>query len=135
MKRSQLIKILFSLSLFLAIKSIYLFPLENISQKAVRVKKGPAIDGDLSDEAWKLAEPFSGFTQVFPANGSSPTEKTELRILFDAANLYLGIYCYDREPDKIAAHTMSHDADDEGESDDCVKVLIDPFLDRRNAYL
>ena len=81
--------------------------------KAIRAAKGPAIDGNLSDPVWQEAIPFSAFTQVFPVTGAAPTEKTELRILYDDDNLYLGIYCYDSQPGKISANTMAHDADNQ----------------------
>jgi hypothetical protein len=102
--------------------------------RAVRVERGPTLDGSLEEEVWRQAVPFTGFRMVFPREGD-PTEKTELRVLYDEANLYLGVFCFDSEPAKVCANTMAHDADDEGEDDDTVKVLLDPFLDRRNAYI
>lgn len=108
---------------------------ESVTQKAVRIERGPTLDGNLTDQVWQRAVPFSGFTQVFPATGNEPTERTELRILYDDTDLYIGVYCYDKEPSGIAANTMAHDADDEGESDDIIKILLDPFLDKRNAYI
>ena len=102
--------------------------------KAVRVERGPALDGSLQEEVWRRAVPFTDFRMVFPSEGD-PTERTELRIVIDDANLYLGVYCYDSQPAKVCANSMAHDGDDEGENDDIVKVLLDPFLDRRNAYI
>ncbi len=144
MKKSGLFLILLSFIFALRLQASYSSdnnsrlnpdPAPPVSLKAVRVSRGPDMDGSLSDPAWQEAALFSDFTQVFPANGATPTEKTELRILYDADNLYLGLYCYDRQPDKISANTLAHDADDEAESDDLVKILLDPFLDKRNSYL
>ena len=45
-----------------------------------------------------------------PTANGAPTEKTELRILYDESNLYIGIMCFESEPGKIAANTMAHDA-------------------------
>ncbi|HOJ27200.1 MAG TPA: DUF5916 domain-containing protein [Candidatus Saccharicenans sp.] len=117
-----------------------------IKLKAVKVEKGPHLDGLLADEVWKLAEPFSGFKMVEPSPGNEPTEKTELRVLYDETNLYIGIYCYDSEPGKITANSLSHDQTGESQgmygnrqgtstSNDIVRVLIDPFLDKRTAYI
>jgi len=117
-----------------------------IKLKAVKVEKGPHLDGVLTDEVWKQAEPFSGFKMVEPSPGNEPTEKTELRVLYDETNLYIGIYCYDSEPGKIAANSLSHDQTGESQgmygshqgtstSNDVVRVLIDPFLDKRTAYI
>jgi len=72
---------------------------------------------------------------VFPREGE-PTEVTELRIVYDDSNLYLGLFCSDSQPARISANTMAHDAfEDEESGDDIVKVLLDPFLDRRNAFI
>ncbi len=105
------------------------------AQRAVRVAKGPHVDGNLDDEIWKEAAPFAGFKMVFPVPEGEPTEKTDLRIIFDDANLYIGIYCFDRTPSKISANSMAHDAEDEERTDDLVQVLLDPFQDKRNAYI
>jgi len=64
-----------------------------------------------------------------------PTERTELRIVFDSANLYIGVYCYDSVPLKISGNSMVHDGVGEGKADDVVRVLLDPFQDKRNAYV
>jgi hypothetical protein len=72
---------------------------------------------------------------VFPNPGMEPTEKTELRIVFDNVNLYIGVYCYDSVPLKISGNSMVHDGVGEGKADDVVRVLLDPFQDKRNAYV
>jgi len=72
---------------------------------------------------------------VFPNPGMEPTERTELRIVFDSANLYIGVYCYDSVPLKISGNSMVHDGVGEGKADDVVRVLLDPFQDKRNAYV
>jgi hypothetical protein len=102
--------------------------------KAVKVKRGPTLDGSLNDEAWKQAIPFTAFRMVFPREGE-PTETTELRVIYDEANLYLGIFCSDSQPARICANIMAHDAFDDKVGDDIVKVLLDPYLDKRNAYI
>ncbi len=114
--------------------------------KAVRVPQGPKIDGLLSDPVWRSAEAFTGFRQADPRPGENPTESTELRVLYDHANLYLGILCRESEPGRIAANNMAHDAgasqggqhyghSSQGPSDDIVRVLLDPFQDKRTAYV
>jgi hypothetical protein len=105
-----------------------------IAQKAVRIEKGPDLDGDLRDEVWKQAAPFTGFKMVFPNPGMEPTERTELRVIFDNANLFIGVYCYDSVPLKISGNSMVHDGVGEGKADDVIRVLLDPFQDKRNAY-
>lgn len=118
-----------------------------VKLQSVRVEKGPQIDGLLSDPVWQDVVAFSGFQMVEPVPGSEPTEKTELRVLYDEGNLYLGIYCYDSDPKKIAANSLAHDQTGRARgwwgmghqtastSDDVVRILIDPFLDKRTAYV
>jgi hypothetical protein len=114
--------------------------------KAVRIAEGPKIDGTLSDPAWASAVPFTEFRMFEPTAGGAPTEKTELRVLYDEANLYIGLRCFDAEPGRIAANTMAHDGggssqsmmyhgSQQGPSDDLIRVLIDPFQDKRTAYI
>jgi hypothetical protein len=102
--------------------------------RAARVERGPRLDGRLDDEVWRQAAAFADFRMVFPTSGD-PTEKTELRLLYDDSNLYVGVYCFDNSPSKVCARSMVHDADEDAESDDVVKLLLDPFLDMRTAYL
>jgi hypothetical protein len=64
--------------------------------KAVRVDKAPRIDGFLSDPVWQSAEAFTSFRMAEPEPNGEPTEKTELRILFDESNLYVGVFCSHR---------------------------------------
>jgi len=104
------------------------------AQTAVRVERAPRLDGRLDDDVWRQAVPFVGFRMIFPTTGE-PTERTEIRILYDESNLYIGVTCYDSHPSLVCANTMGHDADEDAESDDVVKILLDPFLDMRNAYI
>ena len=74
----------------------------------------------------------SQFYQYQPAEGQPATEKTEVRVLYDAANLYVGVMCYDAEPGKIVAQKLQRDS---GLGDDDMFALaLDTYLDHRNAY-
>ena len=113
--------------------------------QAVRVAAGPKIDGRLDDPAWDAAVPFSAFRMAEPLAGGEPSERTELRIVYDEAYLYIGIRCHDSEAARIAAHSMLHDSGKSNNhwggqgtvgtgDDDVVRVLLDPFLDKRSGY-
>jgi len=102
--------------------------------KAFRSENSPVIDGKLNESVWNIAAPFSGFRMVEPAPGSDPSEKTEVRIIYDKNSLFIGIRCFDSEPRKIAANTMEHDKSEE-RNDDQVSLLLDPFQDKRSAYI
>jgi len=61
--------------------------------RAVRTPKPPKIDGRLDDAVWRLADASDTFTQHYPDEGAPPSEHTEVRILYDDKNLYVGIDC------------------------------------------
>ena len=104
----------------------------NTNISARRVENAPVIDGNLTDEIWQQARVFNGFKMVKPETGE-PSEKTELRVLFDQKNLYIGVYCFAKDPSTIAVTNLNHDQ--RGYSSDTVRILLDPFQDKRNAYV
>ena len=99
---------------------------------ALRVGQPPVIDGVLDDGAWQKAPVAGAFVQEEPREGAPMTERTEFRVLYDARALYIGIWCYDSEPEKILARSMTRD--DFPKEDDYIYIAIDTFLDRRNGY-
>ena len=63
--------------------------------EAVR-RTGPiTLDGKLDDAAWDAAMPITHFTQSTPHDGAQPTQRTEIRILYDDQALYIGARVYD----------------------------------------
>ena len=61
------------------------------------------LDGVLSEPAWARASPIGRLLQRDPREGGPPSEETEVRVLFDADNLYFGILCRDRSPSAIVS--------------------------------
>ena len=100
--------------------------------RAVLTPEPPRIDGLLTDEVWQLAEPLSELTQVVPIEGAPPTERTEIRILFDRRALYLGIRCFDSDPESLISTSMLRDAF--LDADDRIEIIIDTYHDGRNAF-
>ena len=74
--------------------------------KAVRVDQAPDIDGHLIDEPWHLAKPAGEFLQKEPKENLPHSQQTEFRVLFDDDALYIGVWCYDSEPEKILARMV-----------------------------
>ncbi|HTF90506.1 MAG TPA: DUF5916 domain-containing protein [Planctomycetota bacterium] len=103
-------------------------PSANVARTAI----APRIDGVLEPEVWGSATSIGPLTQVEPHTGAEPSERTDVRILYDSEQIYLGIRCFDREPEKIVATQASRDA--ELDPDDRVELVIDTFLDRRSAF-
>lgn len=56
--------------------------------RARRIEGGIVIDGELDEPEWNLEEPITDFLQHEPQTGEPASELTEVRILYDAQNLY-----------------------------------------------
>lgn len=98
----------------------------------VRTEVPPVIDGRLSDAAWERAAVVTELTQAYPNEGTPPSARTEVRLLFDADFLYIGVRAFDSEPELIIAKERQRDIAMDG--DDVVAVALDPFHDRRRGY-
>lgn len=98
-----------------------------------RVTRGPEIDGDLSDSIWAEAAVVDNFTQLQPSPGRPPSQRTEIRILYDADYLYIGARMYDDEPQRIVANQLV-----QGQAvvnDDHIQLLLDPLDSGRRSYM
>lgn len=98
---------------------------------AVRTARPPRIDGDLDDPAWEHAPAYTGFVETFPREGAVPTERTEVRVLYDDDALYVAVRCFDTAPDLILRQLGRRDAQPPS---DRVTVYVDSNHDRRNAF-
>lgn len=97
-----------------------------------RTATPPIIDGRLDDAAWRDAAVIADFRQVAPLENAPPTERTEVRITFDADHVYVAFRCFDSEPGKILGKEMQHDRDTG--SDDIVRVAFDTFHRQNDGY-
>ena len=72
--------------------------------RAVRLQgRAPAVDGRLDDEAWAAAPVLSDFVQKQPVEGGAPTERTEVRFVYDDAALYVAARMFKNDPASIQA--------------------------------
>src|SRR6266568_959578 len=101
--------------------------------QAVRVERAPRLDGTLNDPLWQAAEPVRDFRQREPHEGQTPTETTEVRVLYSRHEVYFGILCRDSAPNAIVATELRRDLPQD--LDDNFEILIDSTHDRRNAYV
>jgi len=107
----------------------------DVNGKRVAVKPASvkiAVDGAMNEPDWAQAQSLGEILQREPKEGAAATERTEVKVLADKNNLYLGVMCYDSEPDRVVGTQMARDAD--LEVDDRVELLLDTFHDRRNAF-
>lgn len=90
------------------------------------------IDGKLDEPFWQRAIPAADFVQQDPRNGQPPTERTEVRIVYNREHFYMGITNFDSEPDRLLGNTAKRD--EFLSSDDRFMWVIDPFGDQQNGY-
>jgi len=108
-------------------------PSERRTLTAERLQAGESIklDGHLDEPFWRRAEVGGDFKQIDPDNGQPATERTEIRIAFNADSFYLGVIAYDSEIDWVRFQKRR---DEPLQSDDKVQWTIDTFLDGRTGY-
>src|SRR5690348_15283871 len=68
---------------------------------AVRASGKLQLDGKLDEADWKAAPAFSDFVDAYPTPGAKPSQRTEVRVLYDDTNLYVGVICFDTQPERI----------------------------------
>jgi len=91
------------------------------------------LDGRLDESFWQLVSaPATNFLQQEPVEGAAATESTEVRIVYDENNLYLGVRLIDSEPGGIIGNQKQRDGSLRG--DDRFMFILDTFLDGRSAY-
>ena len=99
---------------------------------AIAISESIKIDGILNEPAWELAEPATDFRQKEPTEGAPASERTEVRVLYDAKNIYFAIRAFDSDATQINARELVRDAN--FSNDDKVEILLDTYHDRRNAF-
>ena len=104
--------------------------------RSAQLAQAPAIDGDvLNDPVWRQADApvATGFWQVQPVEGSPASQRTEVRIGYTDDTLYVGVVCYDTNPDGIIVTDSRRDSSlDETDS---FQLIIDSYLDRQNGFV
>ena len=128
------------IKILLVTSILFVFNLTIYSQQSVpnqlhvlKIDSAITLDGKLNESVWKSAIKINNFTQREQNENEPATENTEIAILFDENNLYIGVWAYDSEPDGIIAQKMKRDF--YWNSDDNFEVIISTFNDKRNGYL
>ena len=101
------------------------------SSAAVVVLDATRVGEPPTDAVWQAAPVRTEFVQREPTEGGEPSQRTEVRAVYDATTLYVNVRAFDTEPDKILSYLTRRDIDSP-----CVwiHVLIDSYHDRRTAY-
>ena len=100
--------------------------------KVTRVETAPVMDGKLDDAVWQQAELIDDFHQIRPGDGTEPSERTEVYMIYTEDALYIGARMYDSNPELIDAPVIRHNQGLPG--DDRLVIILDPFNTRRVGY-
>ena len=90
------------------------------------------LDGIPDETAWQTVEPATDFIQRDPTEGVPVSQRTEARVLFDKENLYIAIYCFERDPKEIAVRDINWDF--VVNQQDFFGVILDTFNDDRSGF-
>ena len=103
------------------------------SGAAARAATAPVLDGRLDDPVWRDAAALGSFVQHEPREGAAPSERTEVRVLYDAEALYIGAWLYDSDPQAVVQGETRRDAS--LEDTDAFLVVLDTYRDRQSAFV
>ena len=132
-----------SIPAFVAVLSLLIATVPSLSAQeskvtyhaqAVSVARGPTIDGSLDDAVWAQAALIDEFVQQEPDEGAPATERTEVRLMYDESNLYVGVRAFDSDPSGIIASEMRRDSPRILDEDN-FQIILDTFEDSRSGYM
>lgn len=101
---------------------------------AVARSSAIVIDGRLDDAAWAAAEVAGDFRQQQPEEGAAPTERTEVRVLYDASAVYIAARMFDSAgPAGVRKLLVRRDQLLNDNASDKIAVVLDPHRDRQTS--
>ncbi|MBC6605469.1 carbohydrate binding family 9 domain-containing protein [Hymenobacter sp. BT188] len=99
--------------------------------QALRITEPIKLDGELNETMWQQATVATDFIQQRPNPGVPEKQKTEVRILYDDANLYIGAIMHDISPDSILREMTQRD---QFGNTDLFSIFLDTYNDKLNGY-
>jgi len=90
------------------------------------------IDGILDEPAWLTADKATHFQRVLPTDTGFAIAQTEVRVIYDESNLYVGIICYDPTPGKRPVESLRRDFN--FLKNDNFIVFLDTYNDQTNGF-
>ena len=103
-----------------------------ITVRATRIAEPIVMDGKLDDPVYSRVKPINGFIQQEPLEGEPATEDSDAWILFDDANLYVSVRCWDSHPERMIANEMRRDHGNIRQNEN-FSLVFDTDYDRRNG--
>ena len=107
---------------------------ERPSFEYIQLESGPVVDGDvLNDKIWDGVSNLSEMIQSKPSNGEKSSEKTQIKVAFSSSVMYVGVMCYDSDPNSLVVSDSRRDAS--LDDDDSFLFIIDTYNDQQNGFL
>ena len=105
---------------------------EHYSIRAYRLQPNEkiSIDGKLVEAAWHAAEHKSDLLEKEPFPLVQMSEKTEFAVMYDDNNLYVGVWSWDSEPEKIVRQINPRGTASPGN----INLFLDTYHDHRTGY-
>ena len=121
--------------LFLSLAFLFAVTLSTAQQKQFTVKyiNTPIkVDAVLDEDVWQTADIATNFWQQFPTDSLQAKAQTEIKMLFDDKNLYVGIKVYAKSNDFIVPSLRR---DFRAGGSDNITLMFDTFNDATNAFI
>jgi len=97
------------------------------------ISEAITVDGRLDEADWADAELLNAFKTIVPVEGGTPSGRTTLRVLAHPRFLVIGIECFSDAPEDLVNFSKLRDSD--LESEDHIRIVIDPFLDGQSGII
>lgn len=113
-----------------------LFLLQGNAQTGLQIQKAKGkivIDAEMDEPDWLNAAIADNFSQYFPADSIPAKAQTEVRLTYDADNLYIFAKMHNLGPREYVTPSLRRDF--RGEANDVFSAVLDTYADRNNAFL
>ncbi|MGQ0815746.1 MAG: DUF5916 domain-containing protein [Gemmatimonadota bacterium] len=98
---------------------------------APRIEAEISIDGVLAEPVWREAAVLRDFSQYRPVDGRASEDSTQVLVWYDSHAIYFGIRAFEAHA-PVRATLADRDRID---GEDYTQILLDPFNDRRRAWI
>jgi hypothetical protein len=99
---------------------------------ATRVVDGSiSVDGSASESAWNTAKWYGDFVQRDPREGSEPSQRTRVAVVYDSKAIYIFVRAFDTEAKRVSAALTRRDRPS---TSDWIEVWLAPQPGRRSGY-
>ena len=89
------------------------------------------LDGIDKEKIWESSEIITNFNSFFPIHLNKPSQKTEIKIVYDKSNIYVFAKCF---TSKEKLNTPSLERDNQERGNEGIAVIFDTYQDGNNGF-